>query len=140
MTAVADQCMYGLLTPGPGPAPRELLPAKKPTRFMSNSWCILQELSTRCDHSHVHQELMGGRASSAAIYPDALCRAICRGLANQKKYDRSGKVCTGRLDSIALNSFIHQDGEGNVTSEASPFPSHWVDEKMSRTGYHMASS
>ena len=111
MTSVADQCMHGLVTPGPLPE-KELMAAKKPTQVMSNSWCILHELATRCDKSHVHQELMGGRASKAAEYPDELCRAICRGLANQKRYDLSGKVCTGNLDYLSV---------------ASQFPAHWID-------------
>ena len=105
MEAVADQCMYGLKTHGPVPE-RVLMAAKKPTRLMSNSWCVLHELSTRCDHSHEHQELMGGRASNAAEYPDVLCRAICRGLANQKKYDASGRVCTGNVDAETPSSLI----------------------------------
>ena len=52
MTQVADQCMYGLRTHSD--VKGESLPAKKPTRFMSNSWCVLQELSARCDKPHVH--------------------------------------------------------------------------------------
>ena len=76
MTQVADQRMYGLVSPtGNG---KEVLPAKKPTRFMSNSWCVLQDLSVRCDKSHIHRPLIAGRASKAQEYPDGLCRAICR--------------------------------------------------------------
>ena len=36
MTSVADQCMVGLVTPGPLPG-KEPMAAKKPTQFMSNS-------------------------------------------------------------------------------------------------------
>ena len=125
MTSVADQCMYGLVTPGPLPE-KALMAAKKPTQFMSNSWCILHELATRCDKSHVHQELMGGRASKAAEYPDELCRAICRGLANQKRYDLSGKVCTGSLDSLSLMSLLEP-----IDSQ---FPAHWIDSKHEPEG------
>jgi hypothetical protein len=102
MTQVADQCMYGLVSPtGNG---KEVLPAKKPTRFMSNSWCVLQELSVRCDKSHIHQPLIAGKASKAQEYLDGLCRAICRGLANQKRYDEGGQISSGRLgiDALAL--------------------------------------
>ena len=63
---VADQCMYGLVTPNADRT--ELVPAKKPTRFMSNSWYVLGKLSTRWDKSHAHQPLMGGRASKAQEY------------------------------------------------------------------------
>ena len=104
MTSVVDQCMYGLVTHGA--VKGELLPAKKPTRFMSNSWYVLEELSHRCDKSHTHQPLMGGRAAKAAEYPDDLCAAMCRGLANQKRYDKSGRVCTGVIGAAALQSFV----------------------------------
>ena len=60
---VANQCMYGLVTPNAYRT--ELVPAKKPKIFMSNSWYVLGELSTRCDRSHAHQPLMGGQASKA---------------------------------------------------------------------------
>ena len=99
---VADRCMYGLKTRGS--ADGEELPAKKPTRFVSNSWFFAQELSTRCDKSHVHQQLMGGRAAVAAEYPDELCNAFCRGIANQLKYDRTGRVCAMKTED--LNSCV----------------------------------
>ena len=125
MTSVAGQFMYGLVTHGPLPGD-EPMAAKKPTRFMSNSWYTLHELSTRCDRSHVHQELMGGRASKVAEYPDALCRSICRGLANQKRYDVSGMVCTGSLNSLSLKSLLEPD--------SSRFPAHWIDSKHEPDG------
>ena len=84
--------MFGLKTKGPAGEPD--MTAKKPARFVSNAWCIVDELSIRCDRSHSHQHLVGGRASTAAEYPDELCRAICLGLARQKKYDESGKSCS----------------------------------------------
>ena len=120
MTSVADQCMYGLVTPGPLPD-KELMAAKKPTQFMYNSWRILHEWAMRCYKSHVHQELMGGRASKAAEYPDELCRVISRGLANQKRCDLSGKVCTGNLDSLSLMLLLEL-----VDSQ---FPANWIDSK-----------
>ena len=61
----ADQCMYGLTSPDDDGIDT---PAKKPTGFLSSSWCILEELSVQCDHAHEHQHLMGGRASAAALY------------------------------------------------------------------------
>ena len=70
-------------------------PVKKPTGFASNSWVLMRELGKVCkDESHVHVPLMGGRAAGAQVYPVKLCEAICRGLAIQKKYDKSGMVCT----------------------------------------------
>ena len=40
----ADQCMYDLTTTVVG----ETRPARKPTRFLTNGWCISNQLSTRC--------------------------------------------------------------------------------------------
>ena len=61
-----------------------MVPAKKPTKFMTNSKVIGRELSRRCDGSHVHQALIDGRAKDAARYPPALCRALCRGISKEK--------------------------------------------------------
>ena len=83
---VGDQCRYGLRTRGPGGA---LLPARKPTRFLSSAPAILDELSLRCRGVHLHQPLLGGgRTSAAAVYPPGLCRAILRGAELQLQHDR----------------------------------------------------
>ena len=78
----ADQCMYGLKTRGANK--HQLVAAKKPTRFRTNSRAVGQELMKRCDGSHEHQLLVEGRANNAARYPRELCRAICRGLRKEK--------------------------------------------------------
>ena len=101
---VADQCMYWLVTPNADRT--EFVPAKTPTKFMSSRWYVLGELSTRCDKSHVHQPLMGGRASKAQEYTCDLCRAICRGVVKQRMYGRSGKACTGSMQLRQLKSLI----------------------------------
>ena len=46
----ADQCMYGLKTWGASKS--QLVFAKKPTRFMTNSQVQGRELSRKCDKSH----------------------------------------------------------------------------------------
>ena len=74
----ADQCMFGLKTKGS--SSKEWKAAKKPTKFMTNAWHIAEELSRKCDGSHEHQPLVSGRAHAAQVYPEGLCRAICRGL------------------------------------------------------------
>ena len=130
MMRQADMCMYGLTTPSWDR--KSEMPAKKPTTFLSNSWCILEELSTVCDKTHEHQPLMGGRASKAQEYTNELCHAICRGLANQKRYDRSGKVCSGIVAAETLKSMISliaQRPEGG-----GEYPSHWKDEKHEADG------
>ena len=55
MTVDADLYMFGLATPGRSKT--QLVPAKKPATFMTNSWHLAEELCRRCDRSHVHQPL-----------------------------------------------------------------------------------
>ena len=77
LTVVSDQCQYGLMTPGPD---GRLMPAKKPTRWASSSPHMIKRLSKRCDKSHIHQHLIGGRAANAAFYPPELITEILRGI------------------------------------------------------------
>ena len=62
----------------------QLMLAKKPTRFMTNSQVLGRELNRKCDKSHEHQPLLDGRTKDAARYPPGLCRAICRGISKEK--------------------------------------------------------
>ena len=55
-----------------------------------------------------NQALMGGRAGKAQEYTYTLCRAMCRCLRRQKKYDRSGKVSTDPLGRAQLSSLVRQ--------------------------------
>ena len=79
-TVVGDQCQFGLETKG---VEGRNTPARKRIRFMSNSSDILNELGRLCPGDHDHQHLVNGRAEKAAVYPDGLCRAICRGLSKE---------------------------------------------------------
>ena len=56
------------------------MPARKRTKFMTNSTEIANELSWKCPKDHLYQASVGERAHKAAVYPDGLCEAICRGL------------------------------------------------------------
>lgn len=40
---------------------------------------------------HEHIRLERGRAANAQVYPDELCRAICRGIGKQIEADRAGQ-------------------------------------------------
>ena len=99
------QCQYGLVTPSVSD-PNVLVPAMKPTRFMSNSDVMLQQLMRKCDHEHIHQPLVGGRCKAAAMYPEGLVKAILRGISLQatqdeqfKKWQQSSKVCAMPMSS-----------------------------------------
>ena len=82
-----------------------LVPALKPTRWMTNSLIMSQQLCKQCDGSHSHQHLVGGRCKDASFYPDSLVRAILKGIELQRAMSR-------------LNS---NDSPGKIT--AMPMPS-----------------
>ena len=84
----ADQCAFGLMTPGPDGKPMH---AKKPTRFLTNSLAMARMLQRLCDKSHKHQQLSGGRCADAAFYPLELVRAMIRGMSEQGKLDMNCK-------------------------------------------------
>ena len=76
-TVLSDQCEYGLVTPN---ASGELVPAKKPTRWMTSAAAMARRLSKRCSGQHKHQPLLSGRAAAAAFYPLPLITKILRGI------------------------------------------------------------
>ena len=99
----ADQCMFGLKTWGSSKS--QLMLAKKPTRFMTNSQVLGRELNRRCDKSHEHQPLLDGRAKDAARYPPGLCRAICRGISKENML----RAC-GLSAMLSIRESIHLAG------------------------------
>ena len=95
-----DQCRYGL-TSWDG---QRRGPARKRTKFMTNSPCIAKALSLRCPNTrehkvHEHVVLINGRAKRAEVYPPALCRAICNGLLEQMEADRKGQFLLAQVDN-----------------------------------------
>ena len=80
--AVGHQCRYGLMTRN---SEGEPTPALKPTQFASSSPQMLARLNLKCDRSHEHAWLMGGRAAEAAFYPDALVLEILRGVRHRRR-------------------------------------------------------
>ena len=72
---IGDQCMFGLVTKS---VAGKTMPAKKRTKFLTNIPEAKTELGVMCDKSHEHQQLIAGRAKKAEIYPEGLCKAICR--------------------------------------------------------------
>lgn len=122
----ADQCQYGLMTrdrTGVGPA-------RKTTGFMTNAPCIADNLKRRCPNRngkihHKHITLQGGRTKAAQIYPEELCRAICRGLIQQIEMDRKGQFLLAQLEGTAKEA---QDIINQLKEE---FPTVEVDETAS---------
>ena len=107
----ADMCMYGMQTRGA--TRREVRPARKRTRFMSNYHWFAERLSTRCDGLHVHQHLLDGRAKAAARYPEGLCRAICIGLSEAIQDEKMGlmKVAEIQHDTKVAQENISPEHE-----------------------------
>ena len=64
--AVSDQCEYGLMAANDS---GDLVQAKKPTRWASNSKWMLSRLNRRCRGMHRHQHLLAGRSKKAQEYP-----------------------------------------------------------------------
>ena len=110
--------MYGLKTKA-GPGEEDKL-AKKPTRFMTNSIEIHEELRRGCDGKHEHQQLVDGRAKAAARYPEKLCKAICRGLARELRNESEKVKCLMRItaeDDMEVQE-IEKLHEGEQEQEA----------------------
>ena len=63
-----------------GASRHSLVPARKATRFMTNSPFMRDQLSLQCGKSHEHQQLVGGRCRDAAFYPLPLSEAILQGI------------------------------------------------------------
>ena len=80
---VADQCMYGLRTRSR--TDKGFKPARKRTKFMTNSPEIARVLNKLCPGHHDHEMLTGWTAKVAAKYPEPLCKAICTGLINEMR-------------------------------------------------------
>ena len=79
LETVIHQCRYGLVSED-----REgLAPAKKPTRLLTSSTAIRDELCLRCDGGHRHVQLISGRPAAAQTYPPGLCEAIVRGVVTE---------------------------------------------------------
>ena len=89
----------------------------KPTRFMRASWLLINALSKYvCNRRHRHVHLMHGRAAAAAVYPERLCSAICRGIKDQLEYDelysrvkRRLNVTNIDISSVVGNKYQHND-------------------------------
>jgi hypothetical protein len=115
---VAHMCQFGMETrSGSGS-----LPALKPTRFLSSAPEILKRLERKCRGEHSHQRLSGGRASAAAVYPPALCRAILEGIDAQLR--REGRVMSHnvqkQLDNGCAIYALHTDGSPDLGEEMVP--------------------
>ena len=115
--AIADQCRYGLTTEVKG----EKRPARKRTRFMSNAGEVLAQVDRKCDGKHEHEPLLNNRAGPVAVYPDELCRAICRGMKRQLEFDQHKVQPLLKLtvrDTIGERPELEEDDSQGLLQEA----------------------
>ena len=94
-------CQFGMTSPIAGVG-SELGSVLRPTGFMTSCPAIARELARLCPRDHKHVPLVGGRAAGAAIYPEKLCIAICRGLAAQKREDKTRTIHSLPMDAKRL--------------------------------------
>eukprot|EP00973_Karenia_brevis_P017618 2418397-Karenia_brevis.AAC.1 len=64
---------------------------------------VAEHLSRRCTNTsssqkHRHVHLMNGRARKAQVYPPELCKAMCRGIKEQKDHDAKREYLIGSFD------------------------------------------
>eukprot|EP00435_Cladocopium_sp_Y103_P039402 s1944_g10.t1 len=114
-------CEYGLMVGKSG------MLNQKPTLWITNSWWIAVELQRRCQGGHQHEPLMGGKATLAAQYPPALCKAVVRGLKKHMRmeglqgYEEIPEEFTFVEDGAEVNDDEEEDEEHD--------PDHGVDEE-----------
>ena len=78
LTAKFDFCTLGMKTTDRRGEP---VAAKKRTTVMTNSSNIGEMLRrAQCDGSHLHGQLIGGKAKACEVYPDPFVELICEGI------------------------------------------------------------
>ena len=72
----------------------------KPTKFLTNSIAMANQLNKRCRRDHTHQQLVSGRCKDASYYPAPLVRAILKGIALQAEEDRRSVMAIQESDDL----------------------------------------
>ena len=147
-----DMCRFGMVAKDDDGVVR---PVQKETRMITNSWEVARRLNMKCPNrkqagkpheKHQHTKLLGGKAKHCQVYPKELCRALCAGIAAQKRAERlravgmpimsleqmqeiAGEACTKELNAVGLSGkqdFVQSDeGEGSEKN-----PSEALHEKL----------
>ena len=86
---------------------------------MTNSPFMVDALDARCDKSHKHQHLVGGRAADAAFYPPKLLRAILRGMAMTRDASNGVRLLCENEKSFldSFNNFVNAISRETVPSK-----------------------
>ena len=126
-----DMCQFGMKTVGKDGEG----PARKRTKIASNSKEVLKRVGRKCPNSggpgepHKHVHLESGKTRQAQVYPREFCRAVCEGVAAEKRIQALGLeakplLSMGDMQEIAqkagvkvddgseANKALHEDVEG----------------------------
>ena len=104
--------------------------------FMTSSKCVAAQLDRRCNGQHDHVHLVGGRASSAQVYPQPLCEAMLRGIAQQKARDACNQLITPKMNNNQLKKFVGPLASvdtrfaapcSSITALIGDWCKHWID-------------
>ena len=109
------QCMYGLEAKAQNGGS---LPARKPTRWLTNSIHMAARLQKVCDRSHAHQPLESGRAAHAAFYPAQLVAELLRGIRDTYDADMIMHEATGT--DVHPDDAHQKEEEKNCTQQTPP--------------------
>ena len=115
----ADQCQYGLESKSDD---GRMLPALKPTKFMTNAPEMAKLLQQRCKRDHEHQQLVSGRAAAAAFYQLKLIRTIIRGIRNTRLARKNGgDAVHAVIENVAkVTSKVTKLGGGHIDIQFDP--------------------
>ena len=103
-TVVGDMCQYGMMLKM---KPGIILPVKKPTRWMSSSYEMLNRLRARCDGTHTHASLLDGKAKQASIWIEALCIVISKGIRDTNMVaEYHVEIEAIEMEARCINSFV----------------------------------
>ena len=122
-TVTCDQCQFGLTTKGD--VEGERMPAMKPTKFITTSPQMIEQLGLRCDRSHKHRHLTGGRCAETAFYPLPLIRAILKGIAKTRDFEESVQHAKS-INAEFLSAMKAGDNEMSLEPKLSVIPHTFV--------------
>ena len=126
---VAHMCALGMTTRMPGDPEKEV-PVLKPTRFLTNSWTVVEALNRRCECEGKHGTLLCGRAEAAQRYPAKMCHLICEAIAEQISHDQWNTVKTRPMRTSEVINFVNEMQPGALTTVKQHYqgtPDHWRD-------------
>ena len=115
--AVCDMCAFGLMVRDRN----GWALAEKRTRLMSNSPEILKRVNKQCTNRgntnpherHRHADTTCGVAKKCQVYPAEFCKAVCAGLAAQKKLRNIGMVAMPLMSVDEMIDAAKGVNEGN---------------------------